>query len=1113
MRLRTAFGIAFAVILTFLVSGAWAADRKISLAPNTDLPGFDYAIIKGTKLDACQKACLDDNLCRAFTFSGKAGWCFLKGDVGTDTPFKGATSGKVAQTPSLEDIAKARQGEIPFPAQDLVDRARSFAAGLKDSNPPPKDAKYADLVAQADEDVQKSNPDAAIESYKQALAIVHNDPAVWLRLAQTALDRADQASSPDDDNSDLADLATSAATNALLLSEGTEDRAAALGALARALDLGQKYREAIATYRASIALVDDADLGKRLEKAVSQHGFRVVNNTVDSESPSPRICIEFATPLPDANTDLSSYVVVEGVPQAAVERGEQTQICITGVDHGKRYHIKLRAGLPSADGETLRSDVDLNLFVPDRKPLVAFANNAYVMPAGLGGGLPITSVNAQRADLQVYRIGDRSMAEAIRDNTFGSTLDGSSAENVADDYGEKIWNGTVDLAQGNANAETTTAIPLADIAPRMQPGAYVITAKVTGTDQDYWDSIATQWFIVTDLGLTTVSGDDGIHAFIRSLTSAKPVAGAKVRLVARNNEVLGETTSDADGKADFAPGLARGDGGRAPLLLVAETGDGDYSVLDLSRTAFDLTDRGVDGRAAPGPLDLFATTERGVYRPGETVFLTALLRDAHAKAVTAVPLTLEMTRPDGVVAKREVLRDKGAGGYFDALPLVREAMRGSWHIRLYTDPKASPLANVGFLVEDFEPDRLAFEATAPDSPLRIGEPAEIAIAARYLYGATAPNLDIEADAIIRAGRTIDAYPGYSFGRLDDTFQTDRESLGSVGTTDAEGNATASITLPALETATTKPLQADLILSLVDTNGRTVQHTLSRPVEALTDEIGVKPRFDENAGLPENSEAGFDIIDVAPGGKLAANPGLTWTLSKITTNYQWYKDGGIWKWEAVTVTHRVADGTVDASASGPVSVSAHVDSGQYRFEIESQGDNPTSTTYEFYAGYYYPEAGSDTPDKLKVALDKQAYRAGDVAHLKLEPQFAGTALVMVVDDRIVSMQAVEVPAGGTTVDLPVTSDWSPGVYVTAMLYTPADAAQKRMPSRALGLAFADVDPGDLNLDTAIEAPAEASPRAPLKAKVKLGNVAAGEKAYVAVAAVDVGILNLTGFKVP
>src|SRR5690606_28777240 len=168
----------------------------------------------------------------------------------------------------------------------------------------------------------------------------------------------------------------------------------------------------------------------------------------------------------------------------------------------------------------------------------------------------------------------------------------------------------------------------------------------------------------------------------------------------------------------------------------------------------------------------------------------------------------------------------------------------------------------------------------------------------------------------------------------------------------------------------------------------------RPVIADGDRIGVKPRFDDGANLGQGREAGFDVIVVSPESERVAVP-LNWRLSRVETNYQWYRSGGSWKWEAITTTRQVAAGTVDSNATGPVTVSAPVDWGRYLFEIETTGDDATSTSYEFYAGYYYPEAGSDTPDTLQVALDKQAYRAGDTAVLKLEPQFAGTALVMVV----------------------------------------------------------------------------------------------------------------------
>jgi uncharacterized protein YfaS (alpha-2-macroglobulin family) len=1110
---RFAVSFVAALFLVFGLAGAASAvDRSVTLLEDTDLPGFDYSTLKDTDLDACSAACSEDKICRAFTFNEKAGWCFLKGGVPEAQSFPDATSGTIALVPTPEELAAEREKDIPFPASDLLYYARDFATRLPTTDAPPPGIAYADFIANGDAAVDAQDWAGAALSYRYALATNSNDPALWYKLTLAALAKAD--ASADAGNSseayDYGSTATYSALNGLLRSESVEQRATGLGTLAHGLERREMWREAIASYRASLALVDDAQLQARLDMAVETHGFRVVSNSVDSESATPRLCVAFSYPLPPPTTDLSSYVTVAGNDQINVE-SESSQLCITGVAHGQRYTVKVRSGLPSADGEVLRKDVELNIYVPDRTPFVAFANNAYVMPSGMGGGIPITSVNATSADVVIYRIGDRSIATAVRNGIFANDLSNYSAEDIANQYGEETFEGKVSLAEGKPNEMVTTAIPVADAIGTLQPGAYVVTAKVSNGKSNYWDSLATQWFVVTDLGLTTVSGEDGIHAFVRSLDDAQPVANAPVKLVARNNEILGEAVTDAAGHAVFAPGLARGEGGRAPQLLVAELPD-DYAFLDLTKTAFDLTDRGVEGRPTPGPVDIFAATERGIYRPTETVFLTALVRDIQARALHDLPITVEVERPDGVIADREVLSDEGAGGYHLAYTLGDGAMRGSWRMRLYADTTAAAITSVSFLVEDFEPERLAFEIEADVARIVPGEVTPIDVTAAYLYGATAPGLGIEADTIVRPTMSLLEFPGYRFGRLDDTISSDRQPLGIVGTTDEAGKATAEVMLPTPQPST-RPLEATILVRLIDTNGRTIERSLSRPVQGDVDYIGIKPQYSTDDGIAENSSPGFDIITVGPDGKLAARSGLKWTLSRIDTTYQWYRNNGTWKWEAITTTAQVADGTIDTTAEGPSTISAPVQWGQYRLEVESSGDGANASSYEFYAGYYYADAGSDTPDTLKVALDKPAYKVGETANLKLDPQFAGTALVMVVDDRIIEMQAVDVPEGGTTVPLTVSENWGPGAYVTAILYRPSDAAQKRMPARALGLAFADVDPGDRQLDVSFDVPKETLPRQAFTTKVKIANVKPGETAYVAVSAVDLGILNLTRYQTP
>ena len=116
----------------------------------------------------------------------------------------------------------------------------------------------------------------------------------------------------------------------------------------------------------------------------------------------------------------------------------------------------------------------------------------------------------------------------------------------------------------------------------------------------------------------------------------------------RSSDLLSTKRTNTNGYVQFEAALARGEVGAAPAMLVATDAKGDYAFLSLRSPAFDLSDRGVSGRNAPGGLDGFVFTERGVYRSGENVHVTALLRDPQGAAAVGVPLTLVVERPDGV---------------------------------------------------------------------------------------------------------------------------------------------------------------------------------------------------------------------------------------------------------------------------------------------------------------------------------------------------------------------------------------------------------------------------------------------------------------------------------
>ena len=788
-RLLAALFAVLLVPLCFTGTPALAAGKRVIVTPNADYSGFDMKTVKDVDQAGCQAACLADGACRAFTFNTKAKWCFLKSDFGVLALTPDAVAGRVVEaidlTPSIEH---QRLAELDFLPGSYIDEARTLVGALKERFSA-SGASYAALRSAGTLAMRQGRYDDAAIAFGRALAIANDEAIAWLDFSRASLALTPKGYS---ERQQAANDATAAAIDGYLRSDTPAARAIALALAGGGLAKRQEWKPAIRAYRASLALAETASVRAAYDKLVAEHGFRIVSHDVQADSAMPQICIVFSDKLAVSRPDLADFVTVEGGDGLAVEP-QASQICINGVTHGSRYIIRVRAGLPAADGEKLASPVELSVYVRDRAPWVGFAGNAYVLPAGPGASIPLNSVNTDKARATIYRIGDRGIVNAIRDGRFLSNLATYSAQQIADETGEKVWQGEIDIAS-KLNQTMVTAIPIADALPKMKPGAYVITAQPSTDDPNQWGPLATQWFIVSDLGLTALSGHDGVHAIVRSLSTAEPVAGVKLQLIAVNNDILGQAVTDDAGYARFDPGLARGTGGMAPQLVVAET-DSDYAFLDLTRAAFDLTDRGVGGRAAPQALDAFLTPERGIYRPGETVHLTALVRDARANAVTDLPMTLVVERPDGVEFLRKTLSDGGLGGYSEDVALAADAMRGSWTARLYADPKGTAIAETSVLVEDFEPERLAVELDSAAKTLQADAPVTIDVSARYLYGAPAPDLAIAGDLDIKAVDSLAAFPGYTFGLKDDTVEPSRQPLEIDAATDADGKASFAVDLP------------------------------------------------------------------------------------------------------------------------------------------------------------------------------------------------------------------------------------------------------------------------------------------------------------------------------
>jgi len=1002
-------------------------------------------------------------------------------------------------------LHSALAADKAFKRDDLADAAIKLEAQIK-SEAGAVAKSPATLRSDADAAFRRNDFRTGLQILGQIAATSPEDSGNWLRLARTIFQIKPQTTS---EQTFFLERASTAAYIAYQRAGNRQDEADSLAVLGRAFADRQMWRPALDTLRLSLDMREVAEVRGQYEKLRDDHGFKLVDYTVDSDSASPRACFQFSEDLAK-RTDFTPFVTLAGTDRPALTN-EDRQLCVDGLKHGERYNINLRAGLPSNVREGLPKSAEFNIYVRDRKPFVRFTGRAYVLPRTGQRGIPLVSVNTPAVSVNVFRIGDRNLINTVIDSDFQQPLSRYQLSNLGSERGVKVWTGELATAT-TLNQEVTTAFPVDQALGDLQPGVYVMTAaaKDPGADDDY--QLATQWFIVSDLGIAAFSGNDGIHVFVNSLSSTEAVPRAEVRLVARNNEILSSKKTDEAGHVLFEAGLARGEGGLSPAMLTVSGEKTDYAFLSLKSNAFDLTDRGVAGRETPdNGADAFVYAERGVYRSNETVYLTALLRDGQGNAMTATPLTMVVERPDGVEFRRAVLADQGAGGRSLSVPLNSAVPSGTWRVRAFTDPKGEAVGETTFMVEDYIPERLEFDVSSKDKVIKAEAPVELKVAGHFLYGAPASNLQLEGDMLVGPAAGRADFPGYEFGVDDtDTASNERTPIENLPESDDKGNATFPASLAKAPTST-RPQQASFFIRMAETGGRAVERKIALPIAASSNQIGVKPAF-SGRNVAAGDKAEFDLVFVTPEGKTLARDGLRYELFKLESRYQWYRQNSSWDYEPVKTTKRVADGEVSIASDKPAHLSFSPREGRYRLDVKSADLDGPITSVQFDVGFY-SDGSADTPDLLETSIDKPQYQSGDTMVVSVNARTAGKLTINVLGDRLLTTQNIDVKEGTSQVKIPIGKDWGTGAYVMATLRRPLDAAAQRMPGRAIGLKWFGIDKQARTLQVSLSPPSLVRPNSSLKIPVKLGGLNPGEDAKVVIAAVDVGILNLTNYKPP
>ncbi len=852
--------------------------------------------------------------------------------------------------------------------------------------------------------------------------------------------------------------------------------------------------------------------------------LKITKVTTNADKAVSETCFAFDHDLSaDQKLDVRSYIELAPARDYSA-RIANGKLCLMGLPHSQTTKVTLRKGLQGIYDFALAKDVSRNVTVGARKAEITLGTNNYVLPKSDTPVIPVTTVNLDHVDLRFFRIVERNLVNTLTSNLLAHRLDHWDMDTLKDKTGEEVWAGTLDV-RNVPDQDVVTQIPLREMVSDFKPGLYALVAT-SPDDDDRWGNKATQWVVVTDLGLSAYNGEKGLSLQVRSLQTAKPVAGANVRLVARNNAVLGEAVADDDGWADFPGSLLAGKGGQQPLYLTAATKDGDFSFISLDQSPLELSDRGVSGHQPPGALQTYLYADRGIYRPGEKIHLGYLLRNDLSAAQTGVPVTIVLYRPDGKEAYKTVQQPDDAGGGTLDIPIANAAATGKWHISAYSDPNGEPIGNLALQVEEFVPERLDVKASTTAPYMVFGQAMPLDVQTDYLFGAPGSGLMAGGNAFLQ----VDHHPfadlkNYYFGLQDDVAQV-RQNFEGVKS-NASGHA--ELRVPAFARVDlSSPLKVSLNVEVADIDGRPSRTRLSLPLQANDSLVGIRPDFTGDS-LAYGQDAGFDGIVVDAKGQPLANRKLVIDWVREERTYNWYYQGGQWQSSYDKYDISVGHENVTADADGKVHFAQSFDRWGYYRAVVRDPITGSAADHTFRVGWWANGQSPDRPDQLNMSLKSDDIAASGQINGFIKAPFDGYLVVTVAQKNVLWRHEYKMAGDGVEFHIPVDPTWGNGAYVLATAYRAGldqdqnqnaasgavGSAEAMGPVRSVAAQWVSFGKQDRTLKVGLDVPSEIRPDTRLDVPVTVTGkaVAAGEKVRVNVFAVDEGILRLTGFKAP
>lgn len=911
--------------------------------------------------------------------------------------------------------------------------------------------------------------------------------------------------------------------------------------------------------------------GKTTESVPAKGSFRVLQVQAMNEG-QQYASVQFSDPI-SAAQDLTGLLGISNEEDLSYSiQGSEIRIFAGGTLDGNKS-VQVNSGISNIWGDVIQQDYSANIVFESRLPSVRIIGKGNILPSSGKLVVPFDAVNLNAVDVSIIKIFENNVPQFLQENEIGGsnelrrvgkpvvqktlrldadqTLDlrrkqrfnldidkfiqtepgaiyrvilgfrpeyslyvGGASQSQDDDASEDDEEYDEGYGDGNNQYASDDDEGFWNSYDTYYPYGYSWSRRNDPTSRSYFnkDKWAMRNILATNIGLTAKKGNDkDLLVAVTNILSTEPLQDVELKVLDYQLQVIASGKSGADG-------FARIPLKHKPYLLVAQNGR-EKSYLKLNDgLSLSMSRFNVGGEEIRNGIKGFVFGERGVWRPGDSLFINCIIEDKNGTLPAEHPVDFSLINPKGQVYQRAVQTGAANGFYVFKTATDAAAPTGNWTARVKV---GGAVFDKKIKIETIMPNRLKINLDFGANPLlgKNGSNQGI-LQSNWLFGTPASNLKARIDASLSPSKKpFQSFSGFIFHNPASDYSTAQKTIFD-GTLDASGKAPVN-TAFSIEEEAPGMLQANLLVKVFEPGGSFSIDNMSIPYSPFHSYAGIKLPDGEKPFnyLLTGKTHSLQMVNVDPRGNLLNQQ------SKLEV--QFYRIQWRWWWDDSydNLSNFTQDNYNKLLRKDTVTLTGgrgrwnfgtrEHEWGRYLVLVRdlSSGHITGSTLFIDEPGWQSRSGQDDqsAATMLSFSSNKEKYRVGEEVSLSIPSSSGGRLLVSLENgSKVIRYFWQETAQGQTIVRFKAEAGMAPNIYATVSLLQPHNQTVNDAPIRLYGSIPVLVEDENSILKPSVSIPAVIRPEQRVTLSVSEQK---GKAMSYCVAVVDEGLLDLTRFKTP